>query len=188
MKKKNVELLSEGSTEAVAPQCCVVLEEVGTQKIPVIKTVMDVTGLRLREAKALVDAVDSVPQIIIGKVSATKANEIRSRFEGIDAQANVISESDDPGAAKALKLAIRRRAAAEKKAAKKEAQCNVVLDLFRDKVKSEFLGIEAFLDVEIQKFREKLRDSGIDVSLLPEPKVTISGNEEQAVMAVSVIF
>ncbi len=186
---RKIKLPCDQSVKAVAPQFCVVLEEVvGTEKIPIIRTVMEVTGLGLKEAKALVDAVKSAPQIIVGQVSASRADEICSAFKGINARVKAISESDGPGAAKTLKLADRKRAAAEKKAAKKEAQRNVVLDLFRDKVNSEFLGIEAFLDVEIQKFREKLRDSGIDVSLLPEPKVTVSGNGDQAVMAVSVIL
>lgn len=189
MKTKNKRIVPfKQDTNAVTPQCCVVLEEVGAEKNPVINTVREVTGVSPIEAKALVDAVESAPQIIIRQVSASRADEICLAFEGLGAKAKAVSESDDPGAAKTLKLALRRRAAAKKKAATREVQRNAVLDLFRDKVKSEFLGIEALLEVELQCLREKLEDSGVAVSLLPEPKVTVNGNEGQAVMAVSVIL
>lgn len=189
MERKNSrrELLSEHDAKTAAPQFCVVLEAIGADKNSVINTVREVTGLCLKEAQALVDAVESTPQII-RQVSASRADEICLALEGLGAQVKAVSESDDPGAAKALKLALRRRAAAKKKAATREIQRNAVLDLFHDKVKSEFIGIQALLEVELQCLWEKLEDSGVDVSLLPEPKVTVSANKGQAVMTVSVIL
>ena len=85
--KNNRSVPIEQNVTAAAPQYCVVLEEVGDEKNPVINTVREVTG--------------------------------------------------------------RNRAAEEKKAAKMEAQRNVVLELFRDKVMTEFQGIKAYLETEL---------------------------------------
>lgn len=63
----------------------VVLSAVGTQKIEVIKATRDATGQGLKEAKDLVDAAASSPQVV--KESATKeeADELKSKFEAAGA-------------------------------------------------------------------------------------------------------
>jgi large subunit ribosomal protein L7/L12 len=50
----------------------VILENFGTKKIPVIKAVRSLTGLGLKEAKAL---VDSAPVAIKEEISPEEANE-----------------------------------------------------------------------------------------------------------------
>ncbi|MDP7421899.1 MAG: 50S ribosomal protein L7/L12 [bacterium] len=60
----------------------VVLEMAGQQKIKVIKVIKEVTGLGLKEAKALVDAA---PKAIKEKVSSEDANEIKGKLEEVGA-------------------------------------------------------------------------------------------------------
>ena len=59
------------------------LTEIGTQKIKVIKTVREVTGLGLKEAK---DAVDSAPKVIKEGVSKEEAEELKAKFEEVGAK------------------------------------------------------------------------------------------------------
>ena len=63
----------------------VVLEAVGDKKIAVIKAVREVTGLGLKEAKAL---VDEAPKAIKEKVSEDEANDVKGKLE--EAGASVI--------------------------------------------------------------------------------------------------
>ena len=60
----------------------VILLEVGQQKIPVIKAVKDITGLGLKEAKALVDAA---PKAVKEKVSNEEAEEIKEKLSSVGA-------------------------------------------------------------------------------------------------------
>jgi large subunit ribosomal protein L7/L12 len=60
----------------------VILLEVGQQKIPVIKAVKDITGLGLKEAKALVDAT---PKAVKEKVSNEEAEEIKEKLSSVGA-------------------------------------------------------------------------------------------------------
>ena len=64
----------------------VVLETVGEKKIAVIKAVRDITGVGLKEAKAL---VDEAPKAIKEKVSEEEANEIKGKLEDAGASATV---------------------------------------------------------------------------------------------------
>jgi len=57
------------------------LKEVGGKKIEVIKVVRDITGKGLKEAKDLVDAVASGPQIVKEGVKKEEAEEIKKKFE-----------------------------------------------------------------------------------------------------------
>jgi len=59
----------------------VVLTSVGDKKIEVIKVVRDVTQKGLKEAKDLVDAAGSAPQIIKEGVKKEEAEEIKKKFE-----------------------------------------------------------------------------------------------------------
>lgn len=57
------------------------LKEVGEKKIDVIKVVRDVMEKGLKEAKDLVDAVASGPQMIKENVKKEEAEEIKKKFE-----------------------------------------------------------------------------------------------------------
>jgi len=59
----------------------IVLSEVGDKKIEVIKVVREVTQKGLKEAKDLVDAVSSGPQVIKEGVKKEEAEEIKKKFE-----------------------------------------------------------------------------------------------------------
>ena len=59
-----------------------ILKEIGSQKIPVIKEVRAITGLGLKEAKAL---VDSAPKAIKEGASKEEAEEVREKLEAVGA-------------------------------------------------------------------------------------------------------
>ena len=61
----------------------VVLAEVGANKMAVIKTVKEVTGLGLKEAK---EKVDSAPQTIKEAAPEAEANEIKEKLEAAGAK------------------------------------------------------------------------------------------------------
>lgn len=61
----------------------VVLAEVGSSKINVIKVVREVTGLGLKEAK---DLVDGAPKAVKEKVSKADAEEIKKKLEDAGAK------------------------------------------------------------------------------------------------------
>ena len=56
----------------------VYLESVGDNKIQIIKTVKEVTGLGLKESK---DLVDAAPKVIKEGVKKEEAEEIKKKFE-----------------------------------------------------------------------------------------------------------
>ena len=62
------------------------LKGVGEKKIEVIKVVRDITGKGLKEAKDLVDAAASSPQIVAEGVEKKSADEMKKKFEGAGAQ------------------------------------------------------------------------------------------------------
>lgn len=57
------------------------LTEVGTQKIEVIKVVRDVTGKGLKEAKDVVDAAATGPQVVAENLKKEDAEALKKRFE-----------------------------------------------------------------------------------------------------------
>lgn len=57
------------------------LKDVGTNKINVIKVVRDLTGKGLKEAKDLVDAVATGPQMIKENAKKEEADDIKKKFE-----------------------------------------------------------------------------------------------------------
>jgi large subunit ribosomal protein L7/L12 len=72
---------AEGEGEAAAAEPTefdLVLEQVGDQKIKVIKAVREVTGLGLKEAKALVDAV---PKAILEKKGKDEIDDAKKKLE-----------------------------------------------------------------------------------------------------------
>lgn len=64
----------------------VVLEDVGAQKIAVIKEVRTFTGLGLKEAK---DLVDSAPSKVLEKVTKDAAEKAKAALEGAGAKVSV---------------------------------------------------------------------------------------------------
>lgn len=57
------------------------LKEVGANKINVIKVVRDLTGKGLKEAKDLVDAAATAPQLVKENAKKEEAQEIKKKFE-----------------------------------------------------------------------------------------------------------
>jgi len=64
----------------------VVLTGIGDKKIQVIKEVRAITGLGLKEAKAV---VDEAPKAVKEKVSKEEAEEIKGKLEGVGASVEV---------------------------------------------------------------------------------------------------
>ena len=64
----------------------VILKSAGAQKIKVVKTVKDITGLGLAEAKAL---VDGAPKAIKEAVSKDEAEDIKAKLEEVGAEIEV---------------------------------------------------------------------------------------------------
>jgi len=64
----------------------VVLTGIGDKKIQVIKEVRAITGLGLKEAKAV---VDEAPKPVKEKVSKEEAEEIKGKLEGVGATAEI---------------------------------------------------------------------------------------------------
>ena len=62
------------------------LKSVGEKKIEVIKVVRDVTEKGLKEAKDLVDAAVSAPQMVKENVKKEEAKEIQKKFEAAGAK------------------------------------------------------------------------------------------------------
>ena len=60
----------------------VILKEIGSSKIPVIKEVRTITGLGLKEAKEL---VDNSPKAVKEGVSKEEAEEIQGKLEAVGA-------------------------------------------------------------------------------------------------------
>ena len=63
----------------------VVLSAVGDKKIEVIKATRDATGQGLKEAKDLVDAAASSPQVVKEGANKEEADELKSKFEAAGA-------------------------------------------------------------------------------------------------------
>jgi len=64
----------------------VVLTAVGEKKIEVIKVVRDVTQKGLKEAKDLVDAAATGPQVVKENVKKEEAEELKKKFEAAGAK------------------------------------------------------------------------------------------------------
>jgi large subunit ribosomal protein L7/L12 len=64
----------------------VVLTSFGAQKVPVIKTVREITGLGLKEAK---DLVEGVPSSVKEGVSKDEAEQIKKKLEEAGASVEV---------------------------------------------------------------------------------------------------
>jgi large subunit ribosomal protein L7/L12 len=72
----------EAAAEEAPTEFDVILSDAGGQKIQVIKEVRAITGLGLKEAKAL---VDEAPKPIKENASEDEAKEIKEKLEGVGA-------------------------------------------------------------------------------------------------------
>ena len=75
-----------GETAAEQTEFDVILADAGASKINVIKVVREITGLGLKEAKAL---VDEAPKPVKEKVSKEEAEQIKSKLEEVGAKVEV---------------------------------------------------------------------------------------------------
>ena len=71
-----------GAAEEEKTEFDVVLKEIGSQKIKVIKVVRELTGLGLKEAK---DLVDGAPSTVKEAVSKEEAEEVEAKFKEVGA-------------------------------------------------------------------------------------------------------
>ena len=77
---------AEGAAASDQTEFDVILEAAGDEKIKVIKEVRGITGLGLKEAKALVDAA---PKPLKEKVSKEEAEDIKAKLEEVGAKITV---------------------------------------------------------------------------------------------------
>lgn len=75
-----------GAEAEVKTEFDVILKEIGAKKIQVIKAVRGITGLGLKEAKAL---VDGVPSAIKEAVSETEAKDVLAQIEAAGGVAEI---------------------------------------------------------------------------------------------------
>ena len=84
-----VVVAAAGAGEAAAEEkdeFDVELTEVGANKVKVIKVVREVTGLGLKEAKAV---VDGAPKVVKEAVSKAEAEDIKAKLEAEGAEVNL---------------------------------------------------------------------------------------------------
>jgi large subunit ribosomal protein L7/L12 len=72
-----------GAVAAEKTSFDVLLKEQGGNKIQVIKAVREITGLGLKEAKALVDGVPGTPGKLKEGVSKEEAEEVKTKIEEV---------------------------------------------------------------------------------------------------------
>ena len=75
-----------GAAEAEQTEFDVILKSAGSSKINVIKVVKEISGLGLKEAKAL---VDEPPKAVKEKVSKDEAESIKAKLEEAGAEVEV---------------------------------------------------------------------------------------------------
>jgi large subunit ribosomal protein L7/L12 len=80
-----VQVIQDDGGGAVAEKTSfdVLLKEQGGNKIQVIKAVREITGLGLKEAKALVDGVPGTPGKLKEGVSKEEAEEVKTKIEEV---------------------------------------------------------------------------------------------------------
>jgi large subunit ribosomal protein L7/L12 len=73
-------------TDPIQTEFDVILVEVGSNKVGVIKAVREITGLNLKEATQL---VESLPRTIKEQISKADAEEMKKKFESVGATVKV---------------------------------------------------------------------------------------------------
>ncbi|MDD2731629.1 MAG: 50S ribosomal protein L7/L12 [Candidatus Pacebacteria bacterium] len=82
----SVQAEGAGSGEPAKSSFTIELKDAGEKKIEVIKVIRDVVGKGLKEAKDMVDAAASGPQIVKENVKKEEAEEIKKKFEAAGAK------------------------------------------------------------------------------------------------------
>lgn len=77
---------AEGPAVEEKDEFDVELVSAGASKVKVIKVVREITGLGLKEAKAV---VDEAPKVVKEAVSKAEAEEIKAKLEGEGAEVNL---------------------------------------------------------------------------------------------------
>ena len=77
---------ADGAAASDQTEFDVILDAAGDEKIKVIEEVRGITGLGLKEAKALVDAA---PKPLKEKVSKEEADEIKAKLEEVGAKITI---------------------------------------------------------------------------------------------------
>ena len=77
---------AEGPAEEEKDEFVVELVSAGASKVKVIKVVREITGLGLKEAKAV---VDEAPKVVKEAVSKAEAEEIKAKLEAEGAEVNL---------------------------------------------------------------------------------------------------
>ena len=77
---------AEGPAEEEKDEFDVELVSAGASKVKVIKVVREITGLGLKEAKAV---VDEAPKVVKEAVSKAEAEEIKAKLEAEGAEVNL---------------------------------------------------------------------------------------------------
>ena len=77
---------AEAEAEAEQTEFDVILKSAGSSKIGVIKVVREITGLGLKEAKAL---VDGAPKAVKEAVSQDEANTVKEKLEAAGAEVEI---------------------------------------------------------------------------------------------------
>ncbi|MCI1779992.1 MAG: 50S ribosomal protein L7/L12 [Bacteroidales bacterium] len=75
-----------GAAAAEQTEFDVILKSAGQTKLQVIKTVKEVTGLGLKEAK---DLVDGAPKPVKEKISKAEAEDLKSKLEEVGAEVEI---------------------------------------------------------------------------------------------------
>ena len=75
-----------GAAAEEKSECDVILESAGQEKVKVIKVVKDITGLGLKDAKAL---VDGAPKPVKEGANKEEADEIKAKLEEVGATVEV---------------------------------------------------------------------------------------------------
>ena len=77
---------AEAAAEEEQTEFDVILEEIGSQKIAVIKEVRAITGLGLKEAK---DLVDGAPKPVLEAANKEAADKAKEQLEGAGAKVTI---------------------------------------------------------------------------------------------------
>ena len=72
--------------EVKVSEVSILLKNVGTQKVAVIKAIQSITGLGLMDSKKI---VDSVPSVIKEKISLSEAEEYKKNLTSVGAEVEI---------------------------------------------------------------------------------------------------
>jgi ribosomal protein L7/L12 len=159
----------------------VLLLDIGAQKIQVTKTVRELTGVGLKEAKDIVDTVVSRPQLLAYEISGQRANFVIAALAAVGALAVVVTTKNG-------EIDGTLHTKITKDAEKKHARHDAVMALLRNKVVTQLQSFSSELEEELDWFVTQLTDSGVDVGIVPEWEVTVDVTQRGSMLSLSVKF